>query len=118
MTFVGKGRAIGVNEPVSGICRFVADINTVMRLAQEDVSEYILIVPTASATGIAPILAEVRGVICSSGGETSHLALVCKEFGVPCVMRTQLNVELTALDGHEGRIEPSGSILLTHPDFL
>lgn len=114
MTFVGKGLAIGVFEPVSGICRFVADIDTVMRLAQEDVSQYILIVPTASATSIAPILAEVRAVICTSGGETSHLALVCKEFGVPCVMRTELATEVIALDGHEVRIDADGSVCLAH----
>jgi phosphohistidine swiveling domain-containing protein len=112
MTIVGKGLAIGVYEPVRGICRFVADINTVMQLVQEDVSRYILVVPTASATGIAPILAEVKAVICTSGGETSHLALVCREFGVPCVMRTQLSAELTALDGHEGQIDPDGSVRL------
>jgi len=112
MSSIGNGLPVGVTESFTGVSRFVGDIEAVLRLAQANNSNNILIVPNASATGVAPVIAEVKGIICMSGGVTSHLALVCREFGVPCVMRAQLNIEPSILEGQEIRIDPDGSICL------
>jgi len=62
----------------------IADVTALMR--RSDLDETILLVDTPSATAVVPLLPRVRGVICRSGGPTSHLALVSREFGLTCVM--------------------------------
>ena len=69
----------------------------------------ILLTDSASATAVVPLLAKVRGVVCRSGGMTSHLAIVSREFGIPCLMGTELPAD-DDLEGARVKISVDGSI--------
>ena len=56
-----------------------------------------------------PLLGRVRGLICTSGGVTSHVAILSREFGLACVMGAELE-ELDALDGARVEIGTDGTI--------
>jgi phosphohistidine swiveling domain-containing protein len=83
------------------------DVLAIMR--REDVAETIVVVDNAAATAIVPLLSAVSGVVCRTGGVTSHLAIVAREFGQLCVVGAKLDVE-TAPDGVRVEIDPDGSI--------
>lgn len=109
---VGAGVRVGSASTLTGIGRYVDGIPAVLLLMSQDVSESILIVDEAGTTGIAPLLPDARAVICTSGGPTSHLALVAKEYDVGCVMAVRLERAPASLDGLRLTIEANGCIIL------
>jgi phosphoenolpyruvate-protein kinase (PTS system EI component) len=50
-------------------------------------------------TFLSPILADVKAVVCTAGSLESPLAILAREFEVPCVMGTELVVDVR--DGDE-----------------
>jgi signal transduction protein with GAF and PtsI domain len=50
-------------------------------------------VADAGATFLAPIFDELTAVVCLSGTPQSHIGIVSREYQVPCVMATSLEVE-------------------------
>ena len=62
-----------------------------------------------SATAIVPLLSKVRGIVCADGGMTSHLAIVSREFGLPCVMAADVG-SLGDLDGKAMTVSAEGEI--------
>jgi phosphoenolpyruvate-protein kinase (PTS system EI component) len=107
---VGIGLRVGPAAATSGICRYVDGPAEVLELMNQDVSSLILIVREAGTTGVAPILPDALGVVCTSGGPTSHLALVAKEYGVACVMAAKLECEPASLNGRIITLGSDGSI--------
>ena len=107
---IGQGKVVGLPTTVTGIARFVADIQTVIAMMSADMSTTILLVEDASATAVSPIIGDARAVVCTSGGPTSHLALVSKEFGVPCVVGAVLVEDAASLDGTTIMIGADGEI--------
>ena len=109
-------RKIGEGEPTSGhgavgILRKVETLEDVLRLMETDLSETIVFTPSASVTAITPILPKIRGLICASGGFTSHLAIVAREFDLPCLMGSRLEA-VGALEGRRVRFTAQGEISL------
>ncbi len=109
-------RKIGEGEPTSGqgavgVLRKVETLEDVLRLMETDLSETIVFTPSASVTAITPILPKIRGLICASGGFTSHLAIVAREFDLPCLMGSHLE-DVDALEGRRVRFTAQGEIFL------
>ncbi|MGE4425579.1 MAG: PEP-utilizing enzyme [Solirubrobacteraceae bacterium] len=98
--------------PTSGTLRRANDIADVTALMQRsDLDATILLVDSPSATAVVPLLPRVRGVVCRSGGSTSHLALVSREFGITCVMGAELPAD--AGQGEAVEVDASGTITLS-----
>jgi phosphoenolpyruvate-protein kinase (PTS system EI component) len=51
----------------------------------------------------------VRGLVCRSGGMTSHLAIVSREFGLPCVMGASIE-DPAELEGQRVVVDAEGQI--------
>ena len=77
---------------VEGVLCRADDVQQVFTLMKRpDLEEVIRLTESASATAVVPLLAKVRGVVCRSGGMTSHLAIVAREFGLPCILGAELD---------------------------
>jgi signal transduction protein with GAF and PtsI domain len=50
-------------------------------------------------TFLSPILAELKAVVCTAGSLESHLAILAREFEIPCVMGAELLADIA--DGEE-----------------
>ena len=109
------GEVLGEGELVSGkstagLARRVVSIDDVLDLlSAPDLGAMILLTESASATAIMPLLTEVRGVICTAGGRTSHLATVSRELGLSCVMGTTFTGG--DIDGRSVVIADDGKVL-------
>ena len=99
MPAIGHGMKVSGTE-TEGVLRAANNTDQVFALMRhERLDEVILLTDSASATAVVPLLAKVRGVVCRSGGMTSHLAIVSREFGLPCIV----GAEIEEPDGLEGR---------------
>lgn len=110
-TIVGKGvPASGTG--CEGVVRRATRVEEVFELLRDpQLEETILLSDTPSATAVVPLLPKVRGIICTTGGVTSHLAIVSREFGLSCLMAAELD-DAAALEGKRVRIGEDGSIAL------
>ena len=90
MKEIGQGNVTSGNG-CRGVLRLVETVADVLRLMKEDISNVILLTPTASATIMTPLFPRIIGVVCTTGGPTSHVAIVAREFDLACIMGVQFD---------------------------
>lgn len=111
---LAEGRVVGSGTIVSGRGDFdgkairADDVAAVLELLGTDLSGSVLLTDQASATAVAPILPQLAGVVCTSGGESAHLAIVSRALALPCVMGAQLDTEVAV--GTRLRVDAEGTI--------
>jgi phosphohistidine swiveling domain-containing protein len=105
---IGQGNVTSGNG-CQGVLRVVESVADVLGLMKEDISDVILFTPTASATIMTPLFPRIKGVVCSTGGATSHVAIVAREFDLSCAMGVQFDYQ-GELDGCAIRMNVEGEI--------
>lgn len=90
---VGTGdNVFRAKEDVSGTARFVSNVETVMEMLTGGVPDgTIAIIDDSGGTLTAPILGDFTGVVCMGGTIRSHLGILTREYGVPCLMAAVLD---------------------------
>jgi phosphohistidine swiveling domain-containing protein len=90
---VGSGdNVFKAKADVSGTARFVGKVETVMEMLTEGVPEgTIAIIDDSGGTLTAPILGDFAAVVCMGGTIRSHLGILTREYGVPCLMAATLD---------------------------
>lgn len=79
-------------EDVTGVARFVSTVERVMEMLTDGVPERtIAVIDDSGGTLTAPILGDFTGVVCMGGTIRSHLGILTREYGVPCLMAAQLD---------------------------
>jgi phosphohistidine swiveling domain-containing protein len=78
----------------------VETINDIVALAGGETHGKVLLVKKAGVTGLIPLLSDVIAIICTTGGIGSHLAILAREFGIPCVVGAKLDPDVT----YDGRL--------------
>lgn len=96
---VGKGANLFPAGQIQGSVRWFHNPADVVGADEDDLPNLIAFVGKGGMTFLSPILAEVKAVVCTAGSLESHLAILAREFEIPCVMGTQLDGDLT--DGDE-----------------
>lgn len=88
-----------------GVARYVRTSDKVLQYLMEGVpADTIAIVDDSGGTLTAPVLEKFKGVLCAGGTTRSHLAILTREYGIPCLM----NVRLSGIkDGERIEIECS-----------
>ena len=97
MVKIGQGHVTSGGD-CQGVLRVVESVEDVLGLMKEDISEVILLTPTDSETIMTTLFPRIKGVVCSTGGATSHVAIVAREFDLSCIMGVQFDYE-GELDG-------------------
>jgi phosphohistidine swiveling domain-containing protein len=109
MGVVGRGLVVS-GSGYTGLGRTANEVQEVFSLLKDPaLAQTILLVESPAATAVVPLLSKVTGILCSGGGMTSHLAIVSREFGLPCVMAAEVG-DLAALDGRTLTITAEGEI--------
>lgn len=108
MKEIGRGLSCSLKSEVTGELVYVQSIEDVINLFDK-ASGKICIVDDAGITTISPILSELVGTICTTGSAGSHLAIVSREFGLPCIMATKFTTnDILSLNGKYGKIVHNG----------
>ena len=104
MKKIGDGLSCSTKSDVEGELIYIENINDVIDIFDE-VEEKICLVKDAGTRILGPILPDLKGVLCTTGGAGSHLATVSREFEIPCIMNLNIkNKELKELNGEKARI--------------
>jgi len=110
MEKIGQGNVTSGSD-CQGVLRVVESVEDVLRLMKEDISGTILLTPTASATIMTPLFPRIKGVVCTTGGATSHVAIVAREFDLACIMGVQFDLQ-GGLDGCVVSMNAEGEIYM------
>jgi phosphohistidine swiveling domain-containing protein len=106
-----EGRALcGVGDNVVqgaadivGIARYVRSAAQVIALMETGVPDgSIAIIDDSGGTLTAPILDRFAGLVCAGGTVRSHLGILAREHGIPCLMNVRL---AGVIDGDRIRLE-------------
>lgn len=92
---------------VTGTARYIRSNDRVLNYLTEGVpAETIAVIDDSGGTLTAPIIEQFAGVICAGGTVRSHLGILTREYGIPCLM----NAKLTGIrDGDRLEIEASAA---------
>lgn len=84
-----------------GIARYIRSPDQVLNYLNDGVPEdTIALIDDSGGTLTAPILQQFKGVICAGGSTRSHLGILSREYGVPCLM----NAKVSGIK-HDTRVE-------------
>jgi signal transduction protein with GAF and PtsI domain len=107
---VGRGTAVWDGDPYVGTLREVRSAEDALDLLENEVEDLIVLTHTGGATSLAPLFGDIGGIVCTTGSEGAHLAILSRDFGIPCIVAAVLTE--TELDGRRVRLEPSGAVLV------
>ena len=94
MSVIGQGEiAYGKGRPTGVIKKFTTP-DDVLDVIDADLDDTIALVESGGTTFLGPILGRLGGLICTSGTLRSHLAIVSREFQLPCLMAVDLKEDL------------------------
>ena len=104
MKKIGEGESCSSNSEATGELVFIQSVEDVINLF-DDANGKICIVEDSGTTTLGPILSELTGVLCPLGSAGSHLAIVSREFEIPCIMNVEFLIDdLSSLTGKKGKI--------------
>lgn len=103
---IGRGQKVFGTAPVTGVVRVMESSEDVLFVMDTSAEGVVALVRDAGATFLAPLYHELAGVICTAGTLRSHIGIVTREFGVPCVMACELIRDL--VDGEHVTLDCSG----------
>lgn len=102
---VGTGDNVFKAADLTGTARFVSTVDVVMDMLVNGVPEgTIAVIDDSGGTLTAPILENFAGVICMGGTIRSHLGILTREYGIPCLMAADLD---GLVDGDQIHVEYS-----------
>ncbi len=75
-----------------GVARYIRSSERVLELLTSGVPpETVAIIDDSGGTLTAPILEQFKGVICAGGTVRSHLGILTREYGIPCLMNARVS---------------------------
>lgn len=77
-----------------------------------DPGELIALVQDAGATFLAPLEADLAGILCRAGDIESHLAIISRDFRIPSLMGFGFSVEPEPENGTPVRVDLDAGALL------
>ncbi len=94
-------------DNATGVAGYIRTSERVIELMENGVpSDLIAIIDDSGGTLTAPILEKFKGVICAGGTVRSHLGILTREYGIPCLM----NVKISGIrEGDRVEIETSAA---------
>lgn len=104
----GSGdNVVKYSENTVGTARYVRNSQQVLEMLENGVPDNtIAIIDDSGGTLTAPILEDFKGVLCMGGTVRSHLGILCREYGIPCLM----NSKITGIaDGDTVELEASAT---------
>ncbi len=114
MREIGRGQPVFAHAPVSGTVRVMEGREDVIELldALDDGTvgpgQVVVVVRDAGATFLAPLYADLAGIVCTAGTMRSHVGIVSREHGLPCIMGCEFAEAPES--GREVELDCSGAV--------
>lgn len=114
---VGSGRLVSAGDAEETGGRFVSllTVEDLMGAMDDGEDRLVAYVDSPNVTMIAPVSQRLAGIICVTGDELAHIAIVARELGVPCVVEAGLTTAAEELNGAQTWISREGAIEIESP---
>lgn len=112
----GQGENV-VRRPANaiGVARYVRSSERVIEFMKNGVPPgSIAIIDDSGGTLTAPILEHFAGIVCAGGTIRSHLGILAREYGIPCLMNAKLR---GIRDGDQVELETSADAMTAEAYF-
>jgi phosphohistidine swiveling domain-containing protein len=112
----GQGENV-VRRPANaiGVARYVRSSERVIEFMKNGVPPgSIAIIDDSGGTLTAPILEHFAGIVCAGGTIRSHLGILAREYGIPCLMNAKLR---GICDGERVELETSADAMTAEAYF-
>lgn len=106
-TKAGSGQSVSGGDSITGTVVEIKTTEDVLPLFDECPEDLIVLLHTSGGTILSPLFSDINGVISTAGSSGSHVAILSREFGIPCVMGAGLTEEL---NGRRVRVDPDGTV--------
>lgn len=116
-SLIGSGINVFTSPGVEGVIRFLDSPDEVLEFIDgPDVAETVVISRGGTTTFMSPaLMSGVAGLITLQGAPESHLGILSREFGIPCVMSVDFTEgiqnargETIPADGSKVRLDTAG----------
>jgi len=89
---VGEGlnALFSSDAEVEGTVKEIRSFTDSLKLYEDKPQNLVVLLRTAGVSVLAPIISMIKGIICTSGGTSSHLAIISREYMIPCIMAARL----------------------------
>lgn len=103
---IGRGDNVGqYPQRITGILRKISSPDKAMEYLLNGVPpQTIALIDDSGGTLTAPILEDFTAVICLGGTVRSHLGILTRDYGIPCLMNVEIDEEAVN-DGDEVEVE-------------
>lgn len=91
---IGAGTNLFTAGRVQGRARWFLETADVLAIDDDDLADTVAFVHKGGMTFLSPILPDLAGIVCTAGSRESHLAILCRESDVPCLLAAQLTGEV------------------------
>src|SRR5262249_42663185 len=98
MELVAFGENVLPAGVVGGRVQRFESVEDVLAFLDHELQGVVALTPYAGSTFLSPIMENLAAIVTITGTRTGHLAIVSREFRIPCVLQTQIAGEL---DGRE-----------------
>ncbi|MFJ9388931.1 PEP-utilizing enzyme [Nocardioides sp. NPDC101246] len=96
---MGTGTNLFTAGQITGTARWFIDTSDVLSVDDDELEDIVAFVNKGGMTFLSPILPDLKAIVCTAGSPESHLAILCREAAVPCVVTADLTGEVG--DGDE-----------------
>lgn len=110
---VGRGRMVsGGAGAVTGRFAAIVEVSDLLRVMDDAGEPLVAYLEHPNVTMMAPIHDRLAAIVCASGDEQAHVAIVARELGLPCAVQIGLDRPPGELEGHWVCLEHGGTLRL------
>ncbi|SCW34380.1 PEP-utilising enzyme, mobile domain [Sphingobium faniae] len=104
-------------EAMEGELRVVVGIDAIVKLMKEPASDQkIIFTNVAGGSAVSTIIQKASAIVSTIGGPNSHIVVVARDYGKPCIVGAS-GIDLNSLpDGSRVRLDTDGSVSILCDD--
>jgi phosphoenolpyruvate synthase/pyruvate phosphate dikinase len=108
---IAEGHFVSQPSEVEGLVRVVKGLEDIVSMMREPAREPgIILTNVAGGSAVSTIIRQAKAIVSTIGGPNSHIVVVARDYGVPCIVGAEaLRLEDFA-DGTRVRLYADGSI--------
>lgn len=106
----------GDGQPAKGRFVSLVEVTDLLRIMDSGEEALVAYLEHPNVTMMAPIHDRLVAILCASGDEQAHVAIVARELGLPCAVQIALSRSPAELDGQVVRVQPDGVVVLDPGD--
>lgn len=109
---IGSGTMVGDDTGAEGVFTALLDVEDLLAVMDGGVVGLVAYLVHPNVTMMGPIYDSLTAIVCEHGDDTSHVAIVAREFGIPCSVKTTIEPDIASLKGRRVRLTQSGELFL------